>query len=1204
MKFREIFRFEFAYQLRNASTWLYFALLTAIAFLFITGNYIDDARAGEFFVNSPVIIANVMVFGSLLWLLAAASIAGNAAARDVETRMHSLIYTTPVSKAKYLGGRFLAAFILNALILLALPLGILLALRFSEIEPEIFGPFRADSYLYAYFFIAVPNAFIGTALQFSFAALTRRATASYLGSMLIFATAYIVCPALFMAEPELARLADPLGMINLQEMTNTWTPIETNTRLIELKGMFLWNRLLWLGISSATLAFTYLRFNLVHQTASNWWSRIKRRAGRLFKSNVGTGIADSSAPVSIPQVARTFGFASRLRQTLAIAWDSFRTIAKSRGGLVLLIGIAVLLVIVLPLNMNHMGVPFFPRTEYVLTFLTTPLTNTQTPWIIIPLLIIFWSGELVWREREAGISEISGAAPVPEWVLLSGKFLGLGLMLVTWMALLAIAGVLAQSSMDYNDFEFGLYLKILFGLQLPEYLLFACLAFALHIIVNQKYLGYLAALAAYGFIAFASGLGIEHHLLVYSSAPNWTYTDMRGFGSSLEPWLWFKLYWAAWALLLAVAATLFWVRSRETSFKSRFETARRRFTGSTAGIGAAAVLLIIGAGGFIFYNTNILNKYQTASASLEHRAEYERRYGQYENIPQPRIAHTNLQVEIYPERQAADIRGTYRLINKSGEAINSIHLATSPEVETGEISFDRAATLNLADEELNHRIYTLNEPLLPGDSMNLNFDVHHKSLGFSNSGADESVTANGSYFKNLDWFPAIGYQPTREINDAAGRRLYNLPSRPEFPTIDDVEARRRLQSDGDRIIFEAVVGTGENQTAVAPGTLRRTWTDKNGRRYFEYATTATIRNEYAFFSADYAVREGRRNDVAIQIFHHPAHTANVERILQSAQAALEYNTKHFGPYPNDFLRFVERPSPGIGMHSDTTTIDYSEASSRFDPANDPRGLDFVSAVIAHEVAHQWWGGKQLTPAYVEGAPLLVESLAWYTALGVMREGYGSEHEQRLLSFMRETYETPRSRAAAPLLRASGWFLAYRKGPLALHALNQYIGEERVTLALRRLLEKHGRGLPPLPTSLDLYRELQAVTPDSHQYLLRDLFETNTFWELKTERGKAAQIGANAWQITLDVEARKVSVDEKGIETEMPMNDWVEIGVFAPAEKGEDAGKPLYLQMHRIGSGKQTISVTAPTKPDSAGVDPRYLLIDTKTDNNVRKMKIE
>ena len=108
------------------------------------------------------------------------------------------------------------------------------------------------------------------------------------------------------------------------------------------------------------------------------------------------------------------------------------------------------------------------------------------------------------------------------------------------------------------------------------------------------------------------------------------------------------------------------------------------------------------------------------------------------------------------------------------------------------------------------------------------------------------------------------------------------------------------------IMFEAVVGTDEGQTAVAPGALRRTWT-QDGRRYFHYATDAPILNSYAFFSAAYAVHEGRWNDVEIQIFHHPAHAWNVDRMLRSVQASLDYYTQQFGPYPHGQLRFVEQP---------------------------------------------------------------------------------------------------------------------------------------------------------------------------------------------------------------------------------------------------------------------------------------------------------
>src|SRR5688572_19927398 len=112
----------------------------------------------------------------------------------------------------------------------------------------------------------------------------------------------------------------------------------------------------------------------------------------------------------------------------------------------------------------------------------------------------------------------------------------------------------------------------------------------------------------------------------------------------------------------------------------------------------------------------------------------------------------------------------------------------------------------------------------------------------------------------------------------------------------------------------------------------------------------------------------------------------------------------------------------------------------------------------------------------------------------------------------------------------------------MYALSRYVGEERVNSALRRLLAKNTPGVPPWPTSLDLYRELQAVTPDSLRYLLHDLFETNTYWRLGTEDVRVDSTAAGTWQVTLDVWAQKVVVDSAGGETEVPMNDWIETGV--------------------------------------------------------------
>ncbi len=546
---------------------------------------------------------------------------------------------------------------------------------------------------------------------------------------------------------------------------------------------------------------------------------------------------------------------------------------------------------------------------------------------------MFFAGELVWRERDAGLGEITDAMPGSEWAPFLGKLLGLGFILVLFMALQTTAGMLAQVILGYQDFEIALYLKIMFGLQLPEYLLFALLALLAHVLVDQKYIGHLAAIIAYVFIALASMFGVEHNLLVYGAGPGWSYTEMRGFGASLAPWLWFKLYWTAWALLLAVAARLLWVRGRPGGLGVRLQLARRRLTQPTAWTAAAAMGLILTLGGFIFYNTNILNPYLTASDITERRAEYERRYGRYAGIPQPRLTAAALHVEIYPERRAVDIRGTYRLMNRSAVAVDSVHVATSPDVETGDVKFDRAARV-LADGKLGHRIYALETALEPGESLRLDFEVHVAPHGFRESGVDDSVVANGTAFTN-GWLPGIGYQRNRELTSASDRREHGLAPRPLIPSLSDAEARKDR---GEGIAFEAVVGTHADQVAVAPGTLRRTWTE-GSRRYFDYSTDGPIGGEWAFFSANYAVREARWNDVAIRIFHDPRHTRNLERMVQSIRASLDYYTAHFGPYQRAWLNVVERPGNGTGMHAEAGMLTFTEGTALWNPKDDPGSLD-------------------------------------------------------------------------------------------------------------------------------------------------------------------------------------------------------------------------------------------------------------------------
>ena len=1197
MKLREIFRFELAYQLRRPWPWLALVVLVVFAYENTRVGILPVTLPQDFVLNSPFIIASVTVFSCLIWLLVASALAGDAAARDVQTGMHPLTYTLPVSKTDYLGGRFLAALALNAFVLLGVQIGSLLAIYAGGVAPEIIGPFRPAAYLAAYAFIALPNAFIATTFQFSIALISGRSMASYFGSLLlVFFTVPVPFIVFFaLGQPAVARLLDPIGLIAIMnEMMSEWTIVEKNVRMFTLEGAMLWNRLLWLTIATATLLVVHRRFRLAHRAVADPLRRLAARFTR--RKRVPDITTPGRVAVAVPRARQTFDLATQLRQALAIGSSSFWMLAKSPAGLFLLLAFPLLLVLVTVVQSEMWGISMIPRTGYILTkYLTAPIEYASDYRVMVPLLIVFFAGELVWRERDAQLSENLDATSVPEWSILFGKFLGLAMMLAAYMVTLILVGVAAQLIKGHHDFQPGLYLQILFGLQLPEYLLFAMLVLLLHVAVNQKYVGMLVSFLAYLLIIFSGWLGVDHNLIVYGSSPNWAYTDMRGFGSSVAPWLWFKLYWSAWALLLGVVARLLWVRGRASGAAERLRIARRRFRHPAMSFGLLALALIATLGGFIFYNTNVLNEYITDDELVQRRAEYERSYGQYEGKVQPQRAATRLNIDIRPSERTATIRGSYILVNRAAVPIDSVHIEPAFYVDT-RVSFDRPFRPVLVDDRLGHHIYALAEPLQPGDSLTLNFDVRLARRGFRNSGFRQSgagiaVVENGTYLQG-GALPVIGYQPMRELWSANDRRKYGLPRQVTVPPPGDVDQSVITNA----ATFEAIVSTDAGQVGVAPGELRRSWS-QGDRRYFQYVSDVPIGGLDVFFSADYTVHRERWKDVDIQVFVHPTHTGHLDRLLRGVRASLEYYSAQFGPYPFPFLQVVEQPGNFLGMGVDGSgVITGGEGFFLLNPKGD--GFDAIFEVVAHEIGHQWWA-VQLKPAIAEGGGVISEGLAWYSAMRLVKNVKGREALRQFMSTMRQPNPWPPIRTGLPLLRAMDPWANYRKAPYAFNALAEYVGEERVNRALRTLI---GKKQASLATTLDMYRELQAVTPDALRPLLRDLFETDTYWSFDTKSATARPTADGRWQVTFEIDARKAVVDSAGVEKDVPMNEPVEIGVFAAAGPGARLGKPLYVRKHAIRSGLQKITVLVAQRPARGGIDP-YSLLDWEEGDNIEGIEV-
>ncbi|HEY8470893.1 MAG TPA: hypothetical protein VIL18_14675, partial [Longimicrobiales bacterium] len=418
MKLWQILRFEVAYQARRPWPWLAMAALIAFAMAVTRVGMLPVTLPQDFILNSPFIITTVTVLSCQIWLLVAPAVAGEAAARDVHTGIYPLMYTSSVSKAEYLGGRFLAALSLNALILLGVQAGSLLAVYAVETPPSVIGPFRPAAYLAAYGLVALPSALIATTIQFAVALWAGRPMAAYVGSFGLFFLSYPVTVFLYfsrIAGPEIPLLSDPIGVFAIMnEMMSNWTIAEKNVRMFSLEGHMLWNRLLWVGVSLGTLAFMYGRFRFAERTAHDLPGRLLRRfTGR---APVPDTVGSANVATPTPQVHRSFDFATRLRQTMAVAWSSFWLIARSPAGLFLLAAFPAMLVLILLVEMQQWGVPLLPRTveiisRYLSPSITPSITDPLNYWVMVPLLIIFLAGELIWRERDARLDENVDATP-------------------------------------------------------------------------------------------------------------------------------------------------------------------------------------------------------------------------------------------------------------------------------------------------------------------------------------------------------------------------------------------------------------------------------------------------------------------------------------------------------------------------------------------------------------------------------------------------------------------------------------------------------------------------------------------------------------------------------------------------------------------------------------------------------------------------
>jgi ABC-type transport system involved in multi-copper enzyme maturation permease subunit len=1183
-----IVRFELRYHLRNPLLYITGGLMLLLSYGAIVSDSVQvGGPIGQVHRNAPLVIVNLLGMMSAIGLFIVTAFVASSIQRDFEYSTHELFFSRPVSKLKLLLARFLGSMAVSVLLFIGPALGIVCGNFSPWMDPERVGPFMAAPYLWAFLVLILPNLIFMGGVFFTVAAITRSLLATYMGVVGVM-VAFGISRVLLQDLPSrfLAALLDPFGISAIRVQTRYWTIVEQNSLTPELDALVLANRLLWMGVGLAVLALGIW-----------WFDPARGRKARRIQTDgtVDLGLEGgcvSAAPLTLPRP--TLGFGASESWRMLAHQINFETRYILRSGLFLVLLAFGIINVLMATSFEEMlgGSRALPVTRVMLEAIGGSYI------FMLMIIVVFYAGESVWRDRTVKLAEVRDALPTPTWVFLAAKATALMVVIAVFAAVGVLTTIGYQLAMGFTRLELPLYASGVL-LQAIPYAFCAVFALVVQVLTRHKFLGYLVMLLYLILDDIYQALDMGHNLYRFPFLPELEYSDMNGWGHYLEPYLWYTLYWFFLCVILLAVAVLFWPRGSDTSWRFGWRLAGQRFGTPTRIALAAGLVGFIATGSFIFCNTNVVNEYLPDSEVDRLRADYEREYRRYKDVPQPRITEVATEVDIFPEQRRVRIRGSYTLTNKTEQKIADLHLSIAPEVGIEEIELP-SHTVARDDRRLGYRICTLEEPLLPGATVEMGFDLEITNPGFVNNNPNDLVVANGTFFTSRDYMPILGYRQWLELERRTDRRKHGLPPERRMAAIDDVDARRNseLGADADLVRFTATVSTSPDQIAVAPGYLQREWSE-DGRRYFSYAMDSPIRNVYGFLSADWQVRRDRWKDVAIEVYYHEPHDANVERMIFSVKRALDYFTTNFGPFQFRQLRILEFPRYRSFAMSLPNTIPYSEAIGFVAAIDDEEGIDNVFYVTAHEVAHQWWA-HQVVGADVQGANMITESLSQYSALMVMEQEYGRDMMRRFLKYELDRYLAQRGREVQeemPLLVVDQQpYIYYRKGSVVMYALRDYLGVGTVNRALARYVADAGFQDPPYTTSLELKALLQDEAPEGSEPLFEDMLDTITLFSNRVQSASCEARDDGRYVVRLEVEARKLRSDGFGAETEIPIDDWIDVGVFGPDEE------VLYLEKRHITEPTVTLEVTVDSRPERAGIDPYNKLVDRDSDDNVAAVR--
>ncbi len=309
-----------------------------------------------------------------------------------------------------------------------------------------------------------------------------------------------------------------------------------------------------------------------------------------------------------------------------------------------------------------------------------------------------------------------------------------------------------------------------------------------------------------------------------------------------------------------------------------------------------------------------------------------------------------------------------------------------------------------------------------------------------------------------------------------GTQFEPTDARRVFPCWD--EPVYRATYDVTLVVAEKLMAV-TNMPAVSEKSLG------NGLKEVVFARTPSMASYLvALYAGEFETLEGEQDGVKLRIITTEGKRASAAYALESTKRILAYYNEYFGtPYPLPKLDQIAVPNAfaTFGAMENWGAITYIDTALLFDPATSSQAnREAVFRVIAHEVAHQWFGDL-VTMAWWDNLWLNEGFASWMAtkcsdALNPDWQLWvrASEAKEGALGLDARKTTHPIQQPIANESQANDAFdtISYQKGQAFLRMLEAYLGEDAFRAGLRRYMAVHQYSST---TTADLWAAISAAS---------------------------------------------------------------------------------------------------------------------------------